>query len=255
MGQKKIYGVIPARYASTRFPGKPLAKILNKPMFVHVYERAKRCDKIHEVVLATDHKKIFETAREYNVPVIMTDTSHKSGTDRVYEAVSKLGITEHDIVINIQGDEPLLDPIMLDELIQSFDDNRVEVATLAREISFEEAVNPNVVKVVLDSHGFAMYFSRAPIPYCSELVKGVKFLGHIGMYGYRFNALKRFVSLPQSQLEKIEKLEQLRLLQNQIPIHVKITKCFCLGVDTPEDLAKVEKILTKGRCECGHCWH
>ncbi len=255
MEDKKIYGIIPARYGSSRFPGKPLAKILGKPMFVHVYERAKQCKKISEVILATDHEKIFEAAKKYNVPVVMTDPSHKSGTDRVFEAASKLGVSENDIVINIQGDEPLLDPIMVEELLESFDEPNIKVATLVREITPKEALDPNVVKVVLDLKGFALYFSRAPIPYSSGLVKGIRFLGHIGMYGYRYNALKKFVMLPQSPLEKIEKLEQLRLLQNQITIYCKFTRCFCLGVDTPEDLDKVEKILTKGRCECGHCWY
>ena len=254
MKNKKVFGIIPARYASTRFPGKPLAPILGKPMFLHVYEKATQGKNIYKVVLATDHEKIYNAAQNYNVPVIMTDPSHKSGTERVYEAAKILGAKENDIVINIQGDEPLLDPRMLDELIECFDDQKVEIATLAREISFEDAVNPNVVKVVLDIENFAIYFSRSPIPYFSSL-KNHKFLGHIGMYGFRFSALKRFVELDQTFLEKAERLEQLRLIQNRIPIYVRVTEYFSYGVDTPEDLAKVEKILKKEICQCGHCWH
>ncbi len=250
---KKILGIIPARYHSSRFPGKPLARILGKPMFVHVYERAKKSKRIDEVILATDHEEIYMCAQEYSVPVVMTDTSHRSGTERVYEAALKLGISSGDIVLNIQGDEPLLDPVMIDELIECFDINGVEVATLAREISVEEAIDLNVVKVVLDLKNFALYFSRSPVPYFFE-GRG-NFLGHVGMYGFKFEALKKFVSLDITPLEQAERLEQLRLIQNNIPIYVKKTQCFSYGVDTPEDLNKVEKILKKETCQCGHCWH
>jgi 3-deoxy-manno-octulosonate cytidylyltransferase (CMP-KDO synthetase) len=253
MDNGKILGIIPARYASTRFPGKPLAKILDKPMFVHVYERASRCKKLDKVVLATDHQKIFDTAMEYKVPVLMTDDKHTSGTDRVYEAATKLGAVDEDLIINIQGDEPLLDPKMIDELIDCFENPKVEVATLARKISFEDAVNPNVVKVVLDLENFALYFSRAPIPYFFSNLNG-NYLGHIGMYGFRYSVLKKFVLMEQSPLEKVESLEQLRLIQNQIPIYVKRTQCFSYGVDTPEDLAKVEKILRKETKACERYW-
>ncbi len=254
MSELNVIGIIPARYGSSRFPGKPLAMILNKPMFLHVYERAMQCKRLHKVVLATDHDEIYNRAKEFNVPVVMTANTHNSGTDRVYEAAIRLGISKKDIIVNIQGDEPILDPKMIDELIECFSVPMVQVATLARKICFEDAVNPNVVKVVLDNSSFAMYFSRSPIPYFISDLKG-EFLGHIGMYAYTFNALERFIQFPQSLLEKVERLEQLRFLQNQIPIFVKRTESFSYGVDTPEDLAKVEKILRKETCACEQYWH
>ncbi len=167
-----MFGIIPARYASTRFPGKPLAPILGKPMFLHVYERAIQSENIDKVILATDHEEIFNVAEKHNVPVVMTRSSHRSGTDRVHEAACILGAEDDNIVINIQGDEPLLDPKMLDELIECFQNSDVEIATLAREISFEDVVNPNIVKVVLDLKSFAIYFSRAPIPYFFSNLEG-----------------------------------------------------------------------------------
>ncbi len=247
-----FWGIIPARYSSTRFPGKPLAKILGKPMFLHVYERAVKCKHLKGVYLATDHEKIEQEAKKYNVPVIMTSPHHPSGTDRVFEAAMRLKVGEKDVIINIQGDEPLLEPEMISSLLKCFGKEEIEIATLAREISFEDVINPNVVKIVVDKRGFALYFSRAPIPYYFNSYGG-KFLGHIGMYAFRFSMLKKFTSLSPTPLEKAEKLEQLRLLENGIPIYVTTTTYEGYGVDTPEDLAKVEKILRKETCPCHQC--
>ncbi len=252
MSKPNFWGIIPARYASSRFPGKPLARILGKPMFLHVYERAIRCKELKGIYLATDHEKIEKEAQKYKVPVIMTSPHHPSGTDRVFEAVEHIGIEETDVVINIQGDEPLLEPEMISSLIACFQQKEIKVATLARRISFEDVINPNIVKVVIDKRGFALYFSRAPIPYYFKSYGG-EFLGHIGMYAFKFSTLKQFTSLSPTSLEQAEKLEQLRLLENGIPIYVTITSYSGCGVDTPEDLAKVEKILRKETCPCHQC--
>ncbi len=249
MSEKKFIGIIPARYASTRFPGKPLAPLLGKPLFFHVYERASRCRELHGLYLATDHEAIQKEAQRLNVEVIMTSSKHPSGTDRVFEAALHLGAGEEDVIINIQGDEPLLEPEMISSLIDCFKDPHIKVATLARRISFEEVIDPNIVKVVLNVRGEALYFSRSPIPYYFNSYSG-QFLGHVGMYAFRFSALREFTSLSPSPLEQAERLEQLRLLENGIPIHVSITPYSGCGVDTPEDLAKVEKILRKETCPC-----
>lgn len=238
------YGIIPARYASTRFPGKPLADILGKPMFWHVWERAKNCPAIHGVTLATDDERILEEARRLNVPAVMTRADHASGTDRVYEAAGKLDIPDNAIVVNIQGDEPALDPEALNSLIRTFDTPEVVAATLAHTISAEEALRPDKVKVVLAANGDALYFSRSPIPYVRE-GHARPYLGHIGLYAFRMGTLRQFVSLAPSKLELTEKLEQLRLLENGIPLRVVLVENGARGVDTPEDLKEVLRILEK----------
>jgi len=238
----RCYGIIPARYGSTRFPGKPLADILGKPMFWHVFNRASRCNEIHQVVLATDDKRIVSAAKTLDVPVVMTRSDHASGTDRVLEAAEKLNVPENAVVVNIQGDEPAHEPAMLTELVLPFSDPNVKVSTLAHKIDPDEAKNPDRVKVVLAKDNRALYFSRAPIPYSSDLQKN-KLYGHIGLYAFRMNILRKFVELGPSLLEITEKLEQLRLLENGIPIHVVITNYKSMGVDRPEDIETVTRIL------------
>ena len=236
----KIYGIIPARYHSTRFPGKALADIQGKPMFWHVFDRARQCSTIDSVILATDDERIYAKAENLNVPVLMTDPDHPSGTDRILEAAEILKVQDDDVVVNIQGDEPLLVPDMLSQLLQPFVDSAVQVATLAKNISAHESQNPNRVKVVTDDRGRALYFSRSPIPFDRKEVQP-DYKGHIGIYAFRMNTLRRFQKLGPSALESLESLEQLRLLEHGIPIQVIMTDHDCQGVDTPADLELVLK--------------
>jgi len=238
----KFYGIIPARYASRRFNGKPLAKILGKPMFWHVYERARRCPELSQVVLATDDDRIASSAKKLDVPFVMTRKDHISGTDRVLEAAEILNVPENAVVVNMQGDEPALAPAMLSELVQPFKSHDVNVTTLARKINTKEAENPDLVKVVFAKDYKALYFSRSPMP-ISRDGKGDELYGHIGLYAFRMKILKQFVILGQSRLEGIEKLEQLRLLENGIPIYVVITNYRSISVDRPENIKTVSKIL------------
>ena len=238
----KVYGIIPARYASSRFSGKPLADILGKPMFWHVFHRASLCRDLLKVVLATDDERIFSVAKDFGVPVVMTRNDHKSGTDRVMEAAQLIKVSEDAVVINIQGDEPALAPEMLTELITPFSDSQVQVTTLAKKIESHAAKNPDLVKVVLTANSNALYFSRSDIPYKRD-ESGEGSLGHVGLYAFRMKTLKRFVSLPMGKLEKTERLEQLRLLENNIPVHVVITRFSSLGVDRPEDIKEAERII------------
>ncbi|HMA85365.1 MAG TPA: 3-deoxy-manno-octulosonate cytidylyltransferase [Desulfosalsimonadaceae bacterium] len=238
------YGIIPARYESSRFPGKPLADICGKPMFWHVYARAKKCPNISDVYLATDDERIAEAAKNLAVPVVLTRTDHPSGTDRVYEAATKLNIHADDVVINIQGDEPALNPLMLAELIQPFEEPGVCVTTPVRQIDPETARTPDRVKVVFSSDQNALYFSRSRIPFAREGGQQHIYC-HIGMYAFRMAFLEKFVSLPPGRLETIEKLEQLRLLENHIPIRIVITEHESFSVDRPEDLEAVIRYLTE----------
>jgi 3-deoxy-manno-octulosonate cytidylyltransferase (CMP-KDO synthetase) len=238
----KCYGIIPARYQSSRFPGKPLAIIADRPMIWHVYEQARQCSALSAVVLATDDDRIRSAAQQYEIPVEMTRADHPSGTDRVLEAAAKMNLPADAVIINIQGDEPALEPAMLSELVQPFVKPEVQVTTLARKINAREAASPDLVKVVFAPNGTALYFSRSSIPHHRDPRKG-EFYGHIGLYAFRMKALKNFVALDQSPLEVTEKLEQLRLLENNIPIHVVLTEYQSMGVDRPEDIKIVEKII------------
>ncbi|MBW2319065.1 MAG: 3-deoxy-manno-octulosonate cytidylyltransferase [Deltaproteobacteria bacterium] len=241
----KCYGIIPARYGSTRFPGKALALIRGKPMFWHVFERARQCPELSNVVLATDDERIAGAAKELDVPVLMTRKDHPNGTSRVMEAAEALGIPQDAVVVNIQGDEPVLNPAMLTELVLPFREKKIQVTTLAQEIDHRQARSPDQVKVVFSKSGRALYFSRLPIPYHQVNPNG-EFYGHIGLYAFRMQVLSRFVSLRPSPLESAEKLEQLRLLENDIAIEVVMTAHESVGVDQPEDIQTVEKLLTKG---------
>ncbi len=235
----RVYGIIPARYESVRFPGKPLADLLGKPMIWHVYQRACRCPELNQIVLATDDERIRQAAEGFDIPVVMTRSDHQSGTDRVLEAARYLKVPRHAVVVNIQGDEPCLKPAMISELVRPFVDENVQVTTLARKMGAGEAESPDRVKVVFASDGRALYFSRAPIPYprqAEDSSAKANYWLHIGLYAFRMHALERFSDLPRSRLEKHEKLEQLRLLENDIPIHVVNTIHTSHGVDSPQDL-------------------
>jgi 3-deoxy-manno-octulosonate cytidylyltransferase (CMP-KDO synthetase) len=240
----KCYGIIPVRYASTRFPGKPLAEILGKPMFWHVFKRASQCPELSKLVLATDDHRIASAANNLNVPTINTRDDHVSGTDRVLEAAELLNVPDDAVVINIQGDEPALDHKIITELIQPFTSPDVQVTTPARKIDAKEAENPDMVKVVIAKNGGALYFSRSPIPHSRDSQK-TEFYGHIGLYAFRMNTLRQFVKLGPSRLERMEKLEQLRLLENGIPVQVVKTDYRSIGVDRPEDIETVSRILQK----------
>lgn len=241
------YGVIPARYASTRFPGKPLADLLGRPMFWHVYQRAMESGVFAAVTLATDDERIGLAATELGVPWVMTRSDHASGTDRVFEAASLWRLAPTDVVVNIQGDEPALDPKLLEELVLPFADPAVRVSTIAAAISADAAISPNQVKVVLDTSGDALYFSRSVIPCCRDPREAgsVSYLGHIGLYAFRMESLGAFVSLPPSRLEHIEKLEQLRCIENGIAIRVVVSHRHSQGVDTPEDLEAARALLAR----------
>lgn len=241
----KYFGIIPTRYQSSRFPGKPLAEILGKPMFWHVYNRASKCEMLEKVVLATDDDRIYAAAQKLDVPVLMTASTHTCGTERVLEAAQKLNVPDDGVVINIQGDEPALKPQMLSELLAPFASPDVQVATLAHDISYEEAQNPDQVKVVVTKDDKAIYFSRFPIPFTREGKEASSYLGHIGIFAFRMETLTKFVSLETGYLESREKLEQLRLLENGFSIAVVKTGYKCFGVDRPEDLEVAIRILSE----------
>lgn len=234
-------GIIPARYESARFPGKPLANIMGKPMFQHVYNRALKCRRLSRVCLATDDDRIFNVAKKLNIPVVMTSSEHKSGTDRVLEAARIINAPDDSIIVNIQGDEPVLEPEMLDQLLKPFvSDPEVGITTLARPVSRHEAESCNMVKVVFSGTGRALYFSRNLIPWSNEQTGCYV---HIGIYAFRMNHLEKFSAMVRGRLEKIEKLEQLRLLEADMSIHVVVTQHKSHGVDTPEDIKNVINIM------------
>lgn len=238
-----VHGIIPARYASTRFPGKPLADIKGKPMFWHVWRRASLCPELASVTLATDDERIASAAASLGVPWVMTDPELPSGSDRVHQAAGLLGLPGDAVLINIQGDEPALDPMVLGELARAFGDPAVRVATLAHRISAEQAASPDRVKVVMAASGDALYFSRAPIPFPRDGGEEAEYWGHIGLYAFRREALALFTALPPSGLEQREKLEQLRLLENGVGIRVIKTDKHSIGVDNPQDLDYILSII------------
>lgn len=239
--------VIPARHGSTRLPGKPLLPIAGRPMLLHVYERAVESG-AGEVVIATDDTRISEVARGFGAGVCMTDASHASGTERIAEVVDMLGWADDDIVVNLQGDEPLMPPALLRQAAVDLSRHaEVAVTTLASPLEdVHDLADPGIVKVVLDQAGYALYFSRAPIPFDrdGDTAGQVPLLRHVGLYGYRASFLKVYSRLAPSPLERAEKLEQLRILWHGMKIHVEIA---CAspgpGVDTPDDLARVAALL------------
>jgi 3-deoxy-manno-octulosonate cytidylyltransferase (CMP-KDO synthetase) len=241
-----VLGVIPARYQSTRLEGKPLADILGKPMIQHVYEAASRARSLDEVIVATDDERIRRAVRNFGGQVVMTRSDHQSGTDRVAEVAAGRQL---DIVVNIQGDEPLIDPAMIDECVGALDGNDgVGLSTLMKRVDESVFDDPGVVKVVCDARGRALYFSRSLIPYSRTRTADYAVFEHIGLYAYTRECLLRLSQLPPARLERIEGLEQLRALENGIPIQVVETGCTdeMISVDTAEDLARVREILTAG---------
>ena len=248
-----IIGIIPSRYASTRFPGKPLAMINGKSMVQRVYEQALKTHNLSNVVVATDDDRIFNHVNSFGGKAIMTSTMHTNGTSRCLEVLKIMEQQQTtvtiDAVINIQGDEPFIRPEDIDNLTTLFSDSKVDIATLAIKISQpDEIIDPNTVKVVFDVNKFALYFSRQAIPFVREAQTDQwqihhNFFKHIGLYGYRTDILNKIALLPPSPLESSEKLEQLRWLENGFRIKVKTTDFESLSVDTPDDLKKIiEKI-------------
>jgi 3-deoxy-manno-octulosonate cytidylyltransferase (CMP-KDO synthetase) len=237
---KRIVGIIPARYGSSRFPGKPLAIIGGKPMIQHVYEQVSRTEIMDRVIVATDDERIADAVKSFQGEVVMTSSLHVSGTDRCLEAYEKLG-EDFDLIVNIQGDEPFVSQSILQDLIRLFDDEKVSIGTLSKKINTEEALSENKVKVVFDKYGKALYFSRSRIPYGDMAV----FYKHLGIYAYKPNVLKRICQLDPSTLEQSERLEQLRWLENGVDIHVGVTEHESIAVDTPEDLIAAETYFRK----------
>ena len=237
----RIIAVIPARMGSTRFPGKALAPLCGKPIIQHVYEAAMGTALFDEVLVATDSDAIIDAVSSFGGTAVMTSQSHQSGSDRIAEAITDC---HADIIVNIQGDEPLIDKGSLEQIVAVFKDSTVDVASLYTSIDeIEMLFDPNIVKVVLDNADNAIYFSRAPIPYNRDNIPEVSYYRHIGVYAYRRETLLRFVKLPMGVLEQIEKLEQLRLLEHGIRIRMIATDYQGIGIDTPEDLLLVEAIL------------
>ena len=236
---RSAIGIIPARYDSQRFPGKPLAQILGKSMLQRVYERARSSRRLKRIIIATDDQRIFKAAQAWGAETWMTPVNLNSGTERAAEVAKK---TDSPIVINIQGDEPLIKGQMIDDLIQTLQDNTIPMATLAAKTKDLALLgDENIVKVVIDKDGFAMYFSRSPLPYRPSDY----FWQHIGIYGYQRNFLLKFCNLPDSRLEKEERLEQLRALENGYRIKVLEASFATLSIDTPQDIIMVENFLKK----------
>ena len=239
----KILGIIPARYQSSRLPGKPLADICGKTMIQRVYERVRMSSSLDGVIVATDDARIFDSVTNFGGRAVMTDENLPNGTARCEQALKIVG-GEFDAVINIQGDEPLLDPIMIDEVSEMLADGE-DCATLCREFhSLDEANNPNAVKVVMSQAGYALYFSRSLIPYNRTGIN-LPVCCHIGIYGYRAEFLREYVSMNDTPLSRAESLEQLKIIENDRKIRIKVTrsKNEIIGVDTPQDLEKVRKII------------
>ena len=242
----KFIGIIPARYASTRFPGKPLAMLGGRTVIQRVYEQATAI--LDEAYVATDDERIFQAVEQFGGRAIMTRADHKSGTDRIEEAAEKIG-TQADVIINIQGDEPFIQKSQIETLMHLFDEPSTQIGTLGKRFeSIEAAMNPNSPKIVTDKRGFALYFSRSIIPYVrgkeqSEWLQHFPYLKHLGLYAYRREVLQEVTQLPQSPLEIAESLEQLRWLENGYRIRVGLTDVETVGIDTPEDLQRAEEFL------------
>jgi len=248
----KATAVIPARYASTRFPGKPLALIKGLPMIQHVCHQVSKAKTVEQVIVATDDERIATAVKVFGGEVMMTRADHPTGTDRLAEVAERI---DAELIVNVQGDEPLIDPRMVDQAVQPLlDDPQIRMGTLAGRIDqLDDFYNPNVVKVVKDRAGRALYFSRAPIPWPRDLSRDelaqalnrVVLYRHIGLYVYRRDLLLEYPQLPKTPLESLENLEQLRALENGIRLHVAETEFACHGVDTPEDLERVSRLMSE----------
>ena len=245
----RVICIIPARYSSSRFEGKPLADICGKSMIQRVYERVLRAGSVSDVVVATDDERIFEAVRRFGGKAIMTSTAHKSGTDRIAEAVSSLSAADRDIIVNIQGDQPLFEPSQVDEVVKPLlDDPSIDFSTLIYRIRREEEISdPNAVKVVFDRDHFALYFSRTPIPYCRDAGGPPVYYKHHGIYAYRKSFLMTFTKLEEGYLERLEALEQLRAMEHGHRIKVVETLQDSIEVDTPQDLERVRRVYEKGQ--------
>lgn len=254
--QTSVIAVIPARYGSTRFPGKPLVLIKGRPMVQWVYERASRSRFINRVIVATDDHRIIQTVKSFGGEAVLTSKDHPTGTDRIAEVIKDIAC---DLIVNVQGDEPLIRPEMIDQAISPLvSDPSIPMGTLCRRIEDKKEIfDPNVVKVVSDENGFALYFSRAPIPWHRDAWQeipdhqeaGLQFsvYKHIGIYVYRRDFLLSYAAMQQTSLESIEKLEQLRAIERGYKIKVVPTEYESFGVDIPEDLSKIQKFIENGR--------
>ena len=243
----RYIALIPARYASTRFPGKPLAKLGGKSVIQRVYEQVNKM--VDETYVATDDQRIFDAVEAFGGEVVMTRSDHKSGTDRIEEAAEKIG-GDYDVVVNVQGDEPFIHASQIETVCKCFDDPTTQIATLGKPFGNDiEAIgNPNSPKIVVDKKGFALYFSRSIIPFVrgketAAWPSSYPFLKHLGLYAYRREVLREITQLPQGELEKAESLEQLRWLENGYKIRVGLTDIETVGIDTPADLERAEKFL------------
>ena len=245
----KFLAIIPARYASTRFPAKPLALLGGKPMIQHVYERVSQV--LDDVVVATDDQRIYDAVSQFGGRVVMTSTEHRTGTDRCFEAYNNFGLNA-DVVINVQGDEPFIAEDQIQSLMQCFNNPQTDIATLIKpfpaDATYETLSNPNTPKVIVNPQGQAIYFSRSVIPYLRGIEQNQwashrTYYKHIGIYAYRIEALTRITQLQQTPLELAESLEQLRWLENGLTIQTAETNIETIGIDTPEDLQKAEKYL------------
>ncbi len=238
-----IYGVIPARYASTRFPGKPLIDLAGKTMIQRVYEQSKKCSLLKDVIIATDDQRIYDHAISIGARVVMTSENHTSGTDRCAEVLEQLH--DCDVIINIQGDEPLINPDQISLLCSCFEDTNTDIATLVKKIESEETLfNHNTPKVIIDHKSFALYFSRECIPHLRNIerkdwLKNFTYYQHIGIYGYTSDVLKKITKLQSSSLEQAESLEQLRWLENGYKIKTAVTSFDSIAIDCAEDVDKV----------------
>lgn len=244
MSDRQVVVVIPSRYASTRLPGKPLVTLGGKPMVQHVYERAKRAQTVHKVLVATDDQRILDAVARFGGEARMTRSDHRTGTERIAEVAAQ---EQADIFVNLQGDEPLIDPVSIDIAVGALlEDSEVQVSTVATAIRHAgDIMDPNVVKTVLDFDDNALYFSRAPIPWVRDTQQKihVKYWKHLGLYAFRREALLEYATLPQGELERIEQLEQLRWLENAWKIRVAEVAQDAMSVDVPEDVARAEKLL------------
>ena len=235
-----IVAAIPARYAATRFPGKLMQILGNKTIIRHVYDNTVSTGLFNDVFVVTDSDIIYKEIKEGGGKVIMSKKEHESGSDRIAEAIAEMNI---DVIVNVQGDEPFIKKEPLEKLVRLFNDDSIQVGSLMRKISKEEAVNPNNVKVVTDKSGYALYFSRSIVPYQRDEKMNVEYFLHLGVYAYKKDVLMNFTKWPQSSLEKIEKLEQLRYLENGIKIKMAETDYNNIAIDTPEDLERAKNSL------------
>jgi 3-deoxy-manno-octulosonate cytidylyltransferase (CMP-KDO synthetase) len=241
----KILGFIPARYHSTRYPGKPLVPLAGKPLIRHVYERAELCPELLEVYVATDDERILACVHGFGGKAVMTRGLHRCGTDRIAKVALEMGLEDGDLVVNVQGDQPFFEPSLISRLLRPLlEDTSLPMSTLKYRIRDEREIeNPNHVKVVTDREGCALYFSRAPIPFFRDAKSGQTYYRHLGFYGFRMGFLAQFSRLSQGILESAENLEQLRALENGFRIRVIETPFDAIAVDVPDDIQRVEALL------------